>query len=98
MSKVDTIALTNNTENTIVVYHAWYSSKQESIRRGRYSYKEVVSDHHKCPGCIYWTTKSGAKLETTMVTKSRYHNCNEKYLDDLIYQGEVLRYGGICRW
>lgn len=85
------------------MYYAWYSPKQEQIRRqGRttLSLDNPVQPtlSHKTPGCVYWKDSSGHRYQTTMVTKSKDHGCNTKYIDDLVYQGQVTVYDGICRW
>lgn len=84
------------------VYHAWYSFKQENIRRQNKYYQEKVSFNkgynNNCPGCIYWLSLDNKRLETTMITKEKNHNCNTKNLDDLVYLGLVYKCAGVCRW
>ena len=79
-----------------IIYHAWYSNKQELIRSRERSHN--LDNNSKCPGCIYWVTPDGSNVETTMVTRDKHHNCNTDNMDDLIYQGKVVKYGGVCRW
>ena len=79
-----------------LIYHAWFSNKQEDIRRSRNNGNTNIDVN--CPGCVYWLSPENQKIQTTMVTKGLYHNCNDKHLDDLVYQGKVYKYSGICRW
>lgn len=93
-------------------YHAWYSPKQEHIRRehaeawsprrhGRASTAQCVDNTaprlHRVPACIYWTNADGEKIEVTMVSARAEHECNTDVLDDIVYRGIVYRYAGVCR-
>ena len=94
----------------MATYHAWYSPKQEQIRRESrpcrcihdVKYNDCkftsMSIANRTPGCIYWSDSAGHKYEITMVSKTKEHGCNTKYLDDLEYRGTVIKYEGVCRW
>ena len=68
--------------------HAWYSAKQEAMRR---------KQPGDVPACVWYADADGKCVETTMVTAGPDHGCNEDALDDLVYLGIVVRYAGICR-
>lgn len=68
--------------------HAWYSAKQEKMRR---------NGPGDVPACVWYADADGKCVETTMVTPDRYPGCNEETLDDLVYRGLVVRYAGVCR-
>ena len=89
------------------IYYAWYSYKQERMRSQQenieYNYDnsckyKITTKREKTPRCVYWINMDNKQVETTMVTKTKKHNCNTIILDDLNFLGKVKKFGGVCRW
>ena len=78
-------------------YYAWYSLKQERIRRDSFFRTVDGKSTRSCPGCIYWRDSAGELVEVTMVSKTMDHECNTDVLNDIVYRGVVHSYAGICR-
>lgn len=76
-------------DNEVVEYHGWYSAKQERILRNCVT--------HRGGSALYWRCSRGSRVVVTCVSRTLNHGCNTEHLDDLVYQGIVVKYDGICR-
>ena len=74
----------------VPTFYAWYSAKQENMRR-----------MDKCgtavPSCLWYSDAEGKSVEVTMVSTTPEHGCNTEFIDDIQYRGIVVRYAGVCR-
>lgn len=81
------------------VKYGWYSKKQAKIRSENINnYSHMDKSYVKNPASLYWSNRNGEPIEITMVSNTMDHKCNTKYLDDLIYVGEVYKYIGPAKY